>query len=62
MTTSKAKRRKLHQAINDLTPSEVAEIVRQANPQAKGTKIDVLAKKVIAGAHRQVSPRRMQRG
>ena len=59
---NRAQRKRLHAAINSLTPDEVASIVRQTNPRAKGPKIDVLAKQIVAGAHRQVSPRRMQRG
>jgi hypothetical protein len=63
--TTKARRRKLHRDINALTGGQVAAIVKQEFPRAKGTKIDQLAKAVIAKAHRQVSPRalpRMQRG
>jgi hypothetical protein len=60
--TTKAQRRRLHRAINNLSPDAVAEIVRQEFPKANGKLSDQLAKAVIAGAHRQVSPRRMQRG
>jgi ribosomal protein L11 len=62
---TKKQRAKLHAAINSLSTDEVASIVRQQFPKAKGPKIDALAKEVISGAHRQVSPRtlpRMQRG
>lgn len=55
--TTKAGRRRLHQGLNDLTKGEVAAIVLQTFPRAKGTRVDELAKQVIAGAHRQVSPR-----
>jgi len=63
--TNKASRRKLHADIKRLTPGEVAAIVSQQFPMAKGPRIDALAKQIIAGAHRQISPRmlpRMQRG
>jgi len=59
---SKVQRRKLHAAINNLTAGEVASIVRQEFPRAKGTRLDALAKAAIANAHRQVSPRKTQRG
>lgn len=55
-------RRTLHAAINDLSHQDVAAIVRQQFPRAKGARIDELAKRVIAGAHRQISPRKTQRG
>jgi hypothetical protein len=58
----KAERRKLHQAINDLGHEQVAGIVRQSFPRAKDARLDQLAKAVIANAHRQVSPRKTQRG
>jgi hypothetical protein len=60
--TTKSGRRKLHSAINDLSPETVAGIVRQSFPRVKGSKIDQLAKAVISNAHRQVSPRKPQRG
>jgi hypothetical protein len=53
---TKAQRRKLHRSINGLSPQDVAGIVKQSFPRAKGGKIDQLAKAVIANAHRQVSP------
>jgi hypothetical protein len=59
---TKAERRKLHQAINSLNSGQVATIVRQNFPRAKGKKIDQLAKGIIANAHRQISPRKQQRG
>lgn len=61
----KADRKRLHAAINSISAAEIASIIQQQFPRAKGPKIDALAKQVIAGAHRQVSPRtlpRMQRG
>jgi hypothetical protein len=54
---NKFQRRKLHGAINDISPQEVAGIVRQSFPRAKGGRIDALAKAVVAKAHRQVAPR-----
>jgi len=57
-----AQRLKLHAAINDLSPETVAAIIKQFFPRAKGTKIDQLANAAIASAHRQVSPRKSQRG
>jgi hypothetical protein len=54
---TKTQRAKLHGAINSLSTDEVASIVRQQFPKAKGGKIDVLAKGIVAGAHRAVSPR-----
>ena len=59
---SRAQRRKLHYGINRLTADGVAAIVRQQFPRAKNAKMDELAKAVIANAHRQVSPRKAQRG
>ena len=61
---NKATRKKLHSAINELSHDDVAGIVQQVFPQARGRKIDQLAKAVIGDAHRKVSPRlpRMQRG
>jgi hypothetical protein len=59
---TKVERRKIHQAINNLTSEEVAAIVRRNFPRPRGSRIDALAKQVIAGAHRQVSPRKTQRG
>ncbi|MGA9509532.1 MAG: hypothetical protein WBV55_13020 [Candidatus Sulfotelmatobacter sp.] len=60
--TRKSGRRKLHAAVNDLSSETVAAIVRQNFPRAKGKRIDQLAKAVISNAHRQVSPRKPQRG
>jgi hypothetical protein len=57
----KAERRRLHAAINSLGPDAVASI-KQGFPRATGGKVDQLAKAVIGRAHRQVSPRRTQRG
>lgn len=59
---NKTGRRKLHLAINSLGSDELAAIVRQNFPRAKGKRIDQLAKAVISNAHRQVSPRKPQRG
>ncbi|MGA8441901.1 MAG: hypothetical protein WB762_03655 [Candidatus Sulfotelmatobacter sp.] len=59
---TKAGRRKLHQAINSLGNDQVAAIVRQNFPRAKGARVDELAKRAVAGAHRMVSPRKIQRG
>jgi hypothetical protein len=60
--TTKSGRRKLHSAINDLSPETVATIVRQSFPRVKGARVDELARWVISNAHRQVSPRKPQRG
>ena len=63
--STKARRRRLHRDINALTGGQVAAIVKQEFPRAKGTKIDQLAKALIAKADRQVSLRtlpRIQRG
>jgi ribosomal protein L11 len=54
---NKTERRKTHQAINSLTSEQVAAIVKQNFPRVKRSRIDELAKAVIANAHRQVSPR-----
>jgi hypothetical protein len=54
---SKAERGKTHQAINRLTSEQVATIVKQNFSRVKRSRIDELAKAVIANAHRQVSPR-----
>jgi hypothetical protein len=62
ISMSKATRAKLHHAINALTGTQVASIVRKEFPKAKGGKIDQLAKAVIANAHRIVSPRKTPRG
>jgi len=59
--TTKAGRRKLHIAINDLSPETLAGIVRRSFPRVKGAKVDELAKRVVANAHRQVSPRLLPR-
>ncbi|MGD1082496.1 MAG: hypothetical protein ABR881_29620 [Candidatus Sulfotelmatobacter sp.] len=59
---TKAERRKIHHAINGLSHDQVAAIVRRNFPQAKGARVDEMAKQVIAGAHRQVSPQKIQRG
>lgn len=55
---TKKTRRDLHAAINALTRDEVAEIVRQHYPRAKGEQLDRIAKAAIAEAHRLVSPRK----
>jgi hypothetical protein len=54
---NKASRRKLHQSINSLDNDQVAAIVWQNFPRARGKEIDQLAKGIISDAHRQVSPR-----
>ena len=59
---NKAQRGKLHRAINGLTGNQVAGIVQKEFPRAKGGKIDALAKRVIANAHRIVSPRKTPSG
>jgi hypothetical protein len=59
---NRSQRAKLYAAINGLTREDVAAIVKQEFPRAKGAKIDKLAKAAIANAHRQVSPRNAQRG
>jgi hypothetical protein len=53
----KAERRRLHRALNNLSRAQVADIVKQAYPGAKGARIDTLAKSVISDAHGKVSPR-----
>lgn len=55
---SKQTRRDLHAAINALTRDEVAEIVKDQFPRARGKRIDELAREAIAEAHRIVSPRK----
>jgi hypothetical protein len=55
MTTNQ--RRDLHRAINALTPDQVGAIVRRTHPRVKSGQVDTIAKRVIAAAHRQVSPR-----
>jgi hypothetical protein len=55
MTTNQ--RRNLHHTINSLTPDQVAAIVRRTHPRVKAGHVDTIAKRVIAGAHRLVSPR-----
>ena len=52
-------RRKLHIAINALTHAEVAAIVRQQYPRARGKEIDELARQMVGQAHSLVSPRGM---
>jgi ribosomal protein L11 len=59
---SKAERRKTHQAINSLTSDQVAAIVKQNFPRVKRARVNELAKRVVANAHRIVSPRKIQRG
>jgi hypothetical protein len=54
---NKAQRGRLHRSINGLSSQDVAGIVKQSFPRAKGGKIDALAKVVVAKAHRQVLPR-----
>ena len=49
---NKARRGKLHRAINDLTHEDLAAIVKQEFPRAKGPKINTLAKQIMANAHR----------
>jgi len=56
MTTNQ--RRNLHHTINSLTPDQVAAIVRRTHPRVKAGQVDTLAKRAIARAHRQVSPRK----
>jgi hypothetical protein len=57
-TMTKTERRKLHRAINAITPDQVAAIVRKSHPRVRAGQVDALAKQVIARAHRQVSPRK----
>ena len=54
---TKNQRRDLHRAINALTPDQVAAIVRRTHPRVKSGQVDTIAKRAIAAAHRQVSPR-----
>jgi hypothetical protein len=54
---TKSQRRNLHRAINALTPEEVGAIVRRTYRLKNGQGTDAIAKRVIAAAHRQVSPR-----
>ena len=51
---TKAARRKLHSKINALTPETVAAIVRKTHSRVRDNQVDPIAKRVIAGAHRQV--------
>jgi hypothetical protein len=55
---NKTERTKLHRAINALTPEEFAAIVRRTYRLKAGQGTDTIAKRVIAAAHRQVSPRK----
>jgi hypothetical protein len=54
---NKAGRRKLHSAINGLSHEDVAAMVRSSFPGIRAGKVNQVAKGVIAGAHRAVSPR-----
>jgi hypothetical protein len=56
MTTNQ--RRNLHRAINALTPDQLTAIVRRTHPRVKAGQVDTIAKRVIAAAHRRVSPRK----
>jgi hypothetical protein len=56
---TKTERRKLPRAINAITPDQVAAIVRRTHPRVKSGQVDTIAKRVIAAAHRQVSPRKV---
>jgi hypothetical protein len=51
-------RRRLHAAINNLTHEELAAIVRRTYRLKDGQGTDAIAKRVVAAAHRQVSPRK----
>jgi hypothetical protein len=53
----KTGRRKLHAAINSLSQEELAAIVRRTYRLKAGQDTNTIAKRVIAAAHRQVSPR-----
>ena len=55
---TKAERKDAHDIINSLTHAEVAEIVRKYFPQARGKRLDRLAKLMIANAHQAISPRK----
>jgi len=55
---TKQKRAELHASINALSREEVAQIIRRVHPRAKTTRIDDLARKAVAEAHRLVSPRK----
>lgn len=59
---NKEQRRKTHHEINGLTHEQVAAIVRHTFPRVKAEHVDGLAKKIIAGAHKMISPRKTQRG
>lgn len=54
----KSARRKLHAAVNNLSHEELAAIVRRTYRLKDGQGTDAIAKRVIAAAHRQVSPRK----
>jgi hypothetical protein len=56
-TMTKTECGNLHRAINALTPDQVTAIVRRTHPRVKAGQVDTIAKRVIAAAHRQVSPR-----
>lgn len=53
---NKEQRRKMHEAINNLSHEEVRSIVRTAYPKATGEKMDELAKKIVSLAHEKISP------
>jgi hypothetical protein len=55
---TREQRRKAHEAINNLGNYTVAKIVRGQFPDAKPSEINALAKKVVAAAHEQVSPKK----
>jgi hypothetical protein len=63
---NKAQRGKLHRAINGISPQDVAGIVKQSFPRAKGGKIDQLAKAVLSrthtGSHLRAKPRAANTG
>jgi hypothetical protein len=56
-TSRKEERRDLHAAINELTREVVAKIVRKNYPRTNEARVDALAKRIVAAAHRKVSPR-----
>jgi hypothetical protein len=54
---TKSQRRKIHEHINAISREDLADLVRQNFPRARGKRIDELAKQILNATHRQVSPR-----
>lgn len=55
---NKRERRQWHGLINKLSHPEVAALVHQLYPDARGRRVDRIAKLLIEDAHRSISPRK----